>query len=330
MAPILSKKGFDIVGLDSDIFEGCSFGTKSFWRQTEQIPYLRKDLRDVELADLNGISAVIHLAALSNDPLGNFNSGLTNEINYECSVRLAKLAKKAGVKRFIFSSSCSVYGASAEDVVREQSQVNPVTAYGVSKANSEKGISELADSEFSPVMMRSATAYGLSPMLRSDLVLNNLVGWAFIKGVVFLKSDGKAWRPIVHIRDISNAFAAVLDAPREKIHNEVFNVGRTDENFQTREIAEIVKETVPNSEISYASDAEPDKRSYRVDFTKINRALPTFKPEWTARRGAKELYEAFKEFGLAFEEFEGPKYRRITHLEDSIKQGLLDKNLRRK
>jgi nucleoside-diphosphate-sugar epimerase len=243
---------------------------------------------------------------------------------------LAELAKKAGVQRFVFSSSCSVYGASKTGIVNEESALNPVTPYGISKIRAEQAISELADSKFSPTFLRSATAYGVSPMLRFDLVLNNLIAWAYTSKIVLLKSDGTAWRPIVHVQDISRAFIAVLNAPRDLVHNQIFNVGRTEENYKVREIAEIAKETVPGSEIKYAKDAGPDKRSYRVDFNKIASTLTEFKPQWTARLGAKQLYEAFKRVGLALEDFEGPRYRRITHLENGVSNGNLDGTLRRR
>lgn len=330
MVPMLQERGFDVVGLDSDLYEGCIFGDESIYGANQDIHYLRKDLRDVELSDLKGIDGVVHLAALSNDPLGDFNRAVTNEINYEGSVRLARLSKKVGVKRFVFSSSCSVYGASTEEIVTESSSLNPVTAYGTSKMCAETEILGLADSKFSPTIMRSATAYGLSPMLRSDVVLNNLVAWAYVNGKVYLKSDGTAWRPIVHIEDISRAFIAVLEAPQKLIQSEIFNVGRTEENFRIREIAEIVKATVPNSEILYAKTAEHDKRSYKVDFKKLSQTLPDYKPMWTARLGAKQLYDAFKKFVLTSTEFEGSKYKRIAHLEESVQIGILDKTLRKR
>jgi nucleoside-diphosphate-sugar epimerase len=330
MVPMIQAKGYDVIGLDNDLFDGCIFGDESICGGIPDIPYIKKDIRDIELSDLQGIDLVVHLCALSNDPLGNFNPDITYEINYEGSLKLAQLSKNAGVQRLVFSSSCSVYGASENGIVDETSALNPVTPYGTSKIRAEKAISALADSKFSPVFMRSATAYGVSPMLRFDLVLNNLVAWAYTRKVVLLKSDGTAWRPIVHIEDISRAFIAALDAPRDVVHNQVFNVGRTEENYIVREIAEIAKETVPNSKIEYAKDAETDKRSYRVDFSKIASMLPEFKPQWTARLGAKQLYDAYVKAKIVLEDFEGPRYRRITHLENSVNNGYLDKTLRRK
>ena len=329
MVPMLQQHGFEVTGLDSDLYEGCTFGDKSISGPVPDIPYLRKDIRDVEASDLKGIDAVVHLCALSNDPLSNFNPDLTYEINRDASIRLAKLAKKIGIQRFVFSSSCSVYGATTVDIVDEKSATNPVTPYGVSKLQVEKSVSKLANSNFSPTFLRSATAYGVSPMLRCDLVLNNLVAWAYTNKIVFLKSDGTPWRPIVHVQDISRAFIAVLDASTDLVTNEVFNVGKSEENYRIKNIATIVKETVPGSKIEYAKDAEPDKRSYRVDFTKIATVLPDFKPEWTARAGAKQLYEAYEKEGLVLQDFEGPKYRRIITLENNLHSGILDETLRR-
>jgi nucleoside-diphosphate-sugar epimerase len=223
-----------------------------------------------------------------------------------------------------------VYGAAGDKMVNEESDLNPVTPYGISKVKAEKEISKLADGNFSPTFLRCATAYGLSPMLRFDVVLNNFVAWAYTSGIVLLKSDGTAFRPIIHVEDISRAFAALLESPRDLIHNEIFNLGITSENWQIRELAKIAKETVPNARIEFAKDAEPDKRSYRVDFGKINQTLTEFKPKWNARLGAKQLYEAFRKVGVTIDEFEGSRYRRITHLENSIASGLLGNTLRRR
>lgn len=323
LVPMLLNKGFDVVGLDSDLYERSTFG-----EGIVEIPELKKDVRDVELQDVTGFEAILHLAGLSNDPLGNLNPSLTEEINYLASIRLAKLAKQAGVTRFVFSSSCSNYGAGGEDWLNESSAFNPVTPYGVSKVKVEQDVSQLADDNFSPTFLRNATAYGVSPRLRFDLVLNNLVAWAFTKGLVYIKSDGTPWRPIVHIEDISRAFIAVLEAPRELIHNEAFNVGRNEDNYQIRDLAEIVKQTVPNCRVEYAPDAGPDKRCYRVDCRKIAKVLPDFKPQWDAKKGAVELYETYQKVGLTLEEFEGPKYQRIAHIKYLLSNGLLNEELR--
>jgi nucleoside-diphosphate-sugar epimerase len=329
MVPMMQAEGFDVTGLDSDLFSSCVFGNPSVTGAIAKIPYLRKDVRDVERSDLVGFDAVVHLCALSNDPLGNLNPRVTYEINHEASVRLAELAKSAGVERFVLSSSCSVYGASTEPIVDEETEPKPVTPYAESKVLAERDISKLADSDFTPTLLRSSTAYGLSPMLRFDLVVNNFIAWSFTKGIVLLKSDGSAWRPFVHIQDISRAFITVLRAPKDVVHKQLFNVGKNDQNFRINEVAQIAKQTVPNSEIKYVEGAEPDERSYRVKFDKIASVLPEFKPEWTVPMGAKQLYEAYKKVGLMVEEFEGPRYRRITHLENSLKSGEVDSTLRR-
>jgi len=324
LVPMLVSAGHEVIGLDSDLYARCTFG--------DSLPdnsSLHKDLRDVEATDLEGFDAVMHLAALSNDPLGNLNPNLTYDINHHASVRLAKIAKQVGVPRYIFSSSCSTYGAASGDqMLTEEATFNPVTPYGESKVFVEKEVAQLADDNFSPTFLRNATAYGVSPRMRFDIVLNNLVAWAFSTGKVLIKSDGTPWRPIVHIEDISRAFIAVLNAPREVIHNQAFNVGRNDQNYMIREIADIVKQTVPGCEIEYAQDAGPDKRSYRVDFSKIAKMLPEFQPQWDARKGAQELYEAYRKADLKLDEFEGPKYKRIDHIKLLLRDGLLDESLR--
>ncbi len=320
---MLLEAGHEVMGLDSFLFQDCTFGPDA-----PPVPCLRKDVRDVEESDLKGFDAVMHLAGISNDPLGDLNPECTFEINYRASVRLAELARKAGVPRFIFSSSCSTYGAAGDALLDENAAFNPVTPYGLSKVLVERDVARLADANFSPTFLRNATAYGVSCRLRADLVLNNLVGWAFTTGRVFIKSDGTPWRPIVHIEDISRAFLVVLEAPRPLVHNEAFNVGITEENHQVRDLAEIVRETVPGCAIQYAEGGGPDKRCYRVDCSKLARSLPAFLPKWNARRGAQQLYEAYKRFGLTLEELEGARYMRIRRVKQLQQAGYLNAGLR--
>jgi nucleoside-diphosphate-sugar epimerase len=323
LTPMLIAEGHDVVGLDSDLYQRSTFGDPP-----TVVPTYKIDLRDVTIEDLVGFDAVIHLAGLSNDPLGNLNPSLTFEINHTASVKLAKLAKHAGVRRFLFSSSCSTYGAAGDDFIGEETEFNPVTPYGQSKVLVEQDVSKLASDTFSPTYLRNATAFGVSPRLRFDLVLNNLVAWAHTTGQVLLKSDGTPWRPIVHVEDISRAFIAVLHAPIELIHNQAFNVGQKSENYQIRELAQIVSEVVPESRVEYADEAGPDKRNYRVDSTKIEMILPEYKPTWTAKRGAEELFKAYQEIGITLEEFEGPRYKRLAQIKQLQEEGLLDSNLR--
>jgi nucleoside-diphosphate-sugar epimerase len=320
---MLRDAGHDVFGLDNYLFEHCTFGD-----DVPDIPALRIDVRDVQVGQLTGYDAIIHLAGLSNDPLGDLNPETTFEINHLASVRLAKLAKMAGVSRFLFSSSCSNYGAAGDNLLDEQAAFNPVTPYGESKVLVERDVGPLADERFSPTFLRNATAYGVSPRLRGDLVINNLVGYAHTSGEVLIKSDGTPWRPLVHIRDISLAFLAVLHAPREKVHNQAFNVGRNEENYRVRRLAEMVEQQVPDSRVTYAAGGGPDKRNYRVDCTKILQTLPGFRPSWTVRKGVKELHGAYKTERLGHEEFLSSRYLRIKHVRELQQQGVLDAQLR--
>ena len=324
LVPMLLERGHEVRGLDSDLFADCTYHG-----QLTTVPEHGADTRDAPREVLAGVDAVIHLAGLSNDPLGDYDPSLTDEINHRASVRLAGLARSMKVNRFLFASSCSVYGASGDEFLDERAPFRPVTPYGESKMNVEAEVSKLADDDFSPVFLRASTAYGMSPRIRFDLVVNNLVAWAYTTGEVYLKSDGSPWRPIVHVEDVALAYIAALEAPRHAIHKAAFNVGSTTENYQIREIADLVRQVVPGSRISFASDAAPDKRCYRVDCNHIARSLHAFKPQWTARRGIEQLYDTFNRVGLKLEDFEGERFKRIAHVKKLIDDGVIARDLRR-
>lgn len=323
LVPMLAQAGFDVTGLDTGYFDDSDFEGVP-----EEVPSLRVDLRDLTIDHVRGFDAVVHLGALSNDPLGDLDANLTYDINLRASVALAKAAKAAGAKRYVFASSCSLYGAGAEGHLTETAAFNPVTPYGESKVKTELEVGPLADQSFAPVFLRNATAYGVSRRLRADIVVNNLVGHALTTGKVMMTSDGSPWRPLVHIRDIARGVIAALTAPIDAVRGQAFNIGRTAENFRVRQVAEMVAEVVPGSKATFAEGASPDARNYRVDFSKAENALPGYTPEWTLRRGIEELYEAYKRHGMTEAEFMGPRYYRLKVIKDRIARGELDPSLR--
>ena len=323
LTPMLLERGHEVTGLDSFLFESCGFqGGRPL-----TVPVIRKDIRDVQIEELRGFDAVLHLAGISNDPLGDLAPQATYAINHEASVRLATLAKQAGVERFVFSSSCSNYGAAGNDFLTEEASFNPVTAYAESKVWVERDVAPLADEKFSPTFLRSSTAYGVSTRLRADLVVNNLVGYALTSGQILIKSDGTPWRPLVHIEDISRAFVAVVEAPRELVHNDYFNVGRTAENYRVREVAQLVAEVIPAAKVTFAGDASPDARNYRVNCDKIAKRLPAYQPQWTVRKGIEQVTAAYTAHKTTSKEFLSAQFIRLKRIRELQNAGSLDETL---
>ena len=324
VARVLRSAGHDVTGLDTLFYEGCDLPAAA----DVGVPAIQADIRDVRSEQLAGFDAVAHFAALSNDPIGDLDPELTSEINFRATVGLARAAREAGVGRFVFSSSCSMYGAGEDAPVDENAPLKPLSAYAESKVRSEEALADLSGNGFSPVSLRNATAYGVSPRLRVDLVLNNLVGWAYTTGKVKIMSDGSPWRPLIHVEDIARATVAALEAPAGLVAGQAFNVGRDDENYQVRELGDIVRETVPGSEVEYAGSGDPDPRSYRVSFDKLARAFPDLRLTWTARDGARELVDAYRGAGLTLDEFESDRFTRLKRLRLLTDSGELDARLR--
>lgn len=323
MAPHLVSNGFEVSGLDTGYFSECTLVP-----DPAQIPAVKKDLRDLTPGDLEGFDAVVHLAALSNDPIGNLNDSWTEEINYLASVKLAELAKAAGVRRFLFSSSCIMYGSADTLIVNEESPLDPKTEYARSKVKAERALSALADGNFSPVFVRNGTVYGVSPRMRFDTVLNDLVGSAATTGKVTVHSDGKPWRPVMHVQDVARYFQAMLEAPIEKIHNQAFNAGANELNHQIIELAQIAVKTVPGCKLEMVPKPGADQRTYKADFGKFARTFPDFQFKWNAASGAAELFDAFKRVGLTHADYTDKKFTRLKWLRHLMEGGRLNNNLR--
>jgi nucleoside-diphosphate-sugar epimerase len=324
LVPLLRAAGHDVVGLDVGLYAGCALGREP----APGVPAMRRDVRDVQAEDLVGFDSLVHLAGISNDPLGDLSPEVTYDLNHAGTVRIARAAKAAGVARFLFSSSCSNYGAAGEELLDESTPFNPVTPYAHSKVLAEQDLAELADARFSPVVLRSGTAYGVSARLRGDLVVNNLVGYAVATGEVLLKSDGSPWRPLVHVEDMARAFVAALEAPRGAVHGQAFNVGATAENYRVRTVGELVEQLVPGSRVVFGEGAGPDVRTYRVSCEKLAATLPDARPRWTLADGIVELRDAFRAYALTREELEGPRFQRIRRVRVLQDEGRLDEQLR--
>ncbi|MGH7233310.1 MAG: NAD-dependent epimerase/dehydratase family protein [Nitrospiraceae bacterium] len=324
MVPHLLQAGYDVVGMDTGFYSPCTLTDDN----STSVPWLRKDIRDLTVADLRGIDAVVHLAALSNDPIGNLQAEWTEDINCRASVRLAELSKAAGVKRFVFSSSCIMYGMASAAVATEDSPLDPKTEYARSKVKAEQAIAKMADERFSPTFLRNGTIYGISPRMRFDTVLNDLVGRAVTTKKVVLYSDGKPWRPVIHVQDVSRAFKAVLEAPITVVHNEAFNTGANHLNHQISELAEIVTKTVPGCDLEVRGDSGADQRTYKAEFGKFERSFPSFEFKWTAKKGAEELYATFQRIGLTHETFVDKRFTRLKWLRHLLDAGQLDASLR--
>ncbi len=322
LAPLLLEVGHEVVGCDTGLYRRCHFNGHEADIRTLEI-----DIRRLSTSDLAGFDAVVHLAGLSNDPLGDFRPELTYSINHQASVRLASLAVDAGVSRFVFASTCSVYGAAAEDWLNESSRLNPVTPYAVAKLNAERDIGALASETFSPTFVRAGTVYGVSPRIRFDLVLNNLVAWAASTGEVRLKSDGSAWRPLLHVEDLARVYVRLLAARREDVHMEIFNAGSSEENYRVRDIARIVKHTVPGCRIVFAPGAVADQRNYRVSCARMREKFPDFEPRWTVSDGARQLYLALERHPVPPTDFEGERYSRIAHLKSLLRDGRVTEDM---
>ena len=320
----LLNEGYKVIGMDTDYYRDKKLIQFNI---PKDILQLKKDIRHATIEDFHNVDAVIHLAALSNDPLGKINPELTNDINYLSSLRLAEMAKKANVSRFLFSSSCSIYGHTENKKLNENSPMKPLSAYAHSKVNLENALSKLADDKFSPVYLRNGTAYGISPNMRFDLVVNNLTGWGYTTKEIKILSDGRAWRPIVHIKDISNAFTAALKAPKEIIHNEAFNVGVNSENYQVKSMADEIHNQMKDCEVKILGENNPDQRDYNVNFDKIKEKLNDFKPQWTLKKGVKELIEIFEEINFDYEMFQNKNYTRLNQLKYLLENDKLDENL---